>query len=323
MKNTLETRLGIFFALAVVAAVIIMEVVGGFEFFKRGKHVVARFNSVQELRRGDLVKMAGVEIGRVEEIRLTGNRVEVSLKLSSFENVKTDSRASVKFTGLMAQNFVSLSFGSPSAPKVENGTVLESTEQPDLSALMLKLEDVAKGIEKFTASISGDSIQNVLGPLTDFLKENSPRLAAVLGNMKSISAQIVEGKGSMGKLIYDDTLYVSTLAAVTNLNTTAGDIKVAVEQAQKIVNDVTEGKGTLGKLTKDEALYQETTVAMTNLKEILQKINKGQGSVGTLVNDASFLKNAQMSLQKLDKATEGLEDQGPLSVLGLAITHLF
>jgi phospholipid/cholesterol/gamma-HCH transport system substrate-binding protein len=76
-------------------------------------------------------------------------------------------------------------------------------------------------------------------------------------------------------------------------------------------------------LTKDEALYQETTVAMSNLKEILQKINRGQGSVGVLVNDASFLKNAQMSLQKLDKATEGLEDQGPLSVLGLAITHLF
>jgi phospholipid/cholesterol/gamma-HCH transport system substrate-binding protein len=300
-----------------------MEVVGGFEFFRRGRHVTARFNSVQELRRGDLVKMAGVEIGRVEEIRLAGNRVEVSMKLSAYENVRTDSKASVKFTGFMAQNFVSLTFGSPTAPRVENGTVLESTEQPDLSALMLKLEDVAKGIEKFTGTISGDSIQNVLGPLTDFLKEGGPRLVAVLANMKAISAQILEGKGSMGKLIYDDALYTSTLSAVTNLNATAGDIKSAVEKAQRIVTDVTEGKGTLGKLTKDEALYQETTVAMSNLKEILQKINRGQGSVGVLVNDASFLKNAQMSLQKLDKATEGLEDQGPLSVLGLAITHLF
>jgi len=62
---------------------------------------------------------------------------------------------------------------------------------------------------------------------------------------------------------------------------------------------------------------------MTNLKEILQKINQGKGSVGTLVNDSSFLKNAQLSLQKLDKATEGLEDQGPLSVLGIAVQHLF
>ena len=47
------------------------------------------------------------------------------------------------------------------------------------------------------------------------------------------------------------------------------------------------------------------------------------GSVGQLVNDDTFLKNAKLSLQKLDKATEGLEDQGPLSVLGIVAGSLF
>jgi phospholipid/cholesterol/gamma-HCH transport system substrate-binding protein len=62
---------------------------------------------------------------------------------------------------------------------------------------------------------------------------------------------------------------------------------------------------------------------MTNLREILEKMNKGQGSVGKLINDESFLKNGKLSLQKLDKATDSLEDQGPLSVLGLVIGSLF
>jgi len=61
----------------------------------------------------------------------------------------------------------------------------------------------------------------------------------------------------------------------------------------------------------------------TNLKEILQKINQGQGTVGKLLNDESFYKKAKMTLQKVDKATEGLEDQGPLSVLGIAVNGLF
>ena len=73
----------------------------------------------------------------------------------------------------------------------------------------------------------------------------------------------------------------------------------------------------------DEKLYAETTSAMTNLKEILQKINQGQGSVGKLVNDEAFFNNAKMTLQKVEKATEGLEDQGPLSVLGIAVNSLF
>ncbi len=62
---------------------------------------------------------------------------------------------------------------------------------------------------------------------------------------------------------------------------------------------------------------------MTNLKEILQKINRGQGTVGKLINDESLLKNAKMSLQKLDKATESLEDTGPLSVVGTMVNSLF
>ena len=124
-------------------------------------------------------------------------------------------------------------------------------------------------------------------------------------------------------MVQDESLYQAALSAVTNMNETAADIKRVVAQAQNVVADINAGKGTMGKLAKDDALYKEATTAMTNLKEIFQKINQGQGSVGKLVNDESFFKNVKLSLQKLDKATEGLEDQGPLSVLGIAVNSLF
>jgi len=83
------------------------------------------------------------------------------------------------------------------------------------------------------------------------------------------------------------------------------------------MNDVSAGKGTIGKLLTDETLYRATTASMTNLESILIKVNQGQGTVGKLVNDQDFLKNAKLSLQKLDKAADGLEDTGPLSVIGI------
>src|SRR5438552_2569061 len=169
MKNTLETRLGIFFALALIAAFLIMEMLGSFDFFKRGILVHARFNTVQELKEGDPVKMAGVQIGRVEKIRLLEDKVDVTMKLEGRKSqVKTDSKAMVKFAGLMGQNFVSISFGSGAGRKVVNDTIIETEEQPDLNALMVKLENVATRVENATKSLSGDSIQNLLGPLADF-----------------------------------------------------------------------------------------------------------------------------------------------------------
>ena len=57
MKNSLETRIGIFVALVVLAAVFILDIVGGASKFTRGYRLHALFNNVQELKVGDRVKM--------------------------------------------------------------------------------------------------------------------------------------------------------------------------------------------------------------------------------------------------------------------------
>lgn len=323
MRNTLETRLGLFFALALVAATLIFEMIGGTDFLKKGILVRARFDSVQELKPGDPVKMAGVQVGRVESVALTSNKVEVVMKLTRADQVKTDSKATIKFVGLLGQNYVAIDFGSPNGRPVEANTLLDTLDQVDLSTIMVKLDGVAKGVENMAKSFSGDSINNLLGPFADFLKENSPRLSMILSNAQSVSTQIAKGDGTVGKLIYDEQLYQSALATVTNLNSTADEIKSTVAQARSVVDQVNAGQGNLGKLVKEETLYRETTNAMTNLREILQKINQGQGSAGKIVNDETLYKNARMTLQKIEKATEGLEDQGPLSVLGIAVNSLF
>ncbi len=325
MRNTLETRLGIFVALAVIAAVVIIEIVGGPERFTKGYRVSASFNTAQDLQEGARVKMAGVEIGRVEYISLdpTNNKVVVTMKLRKKAEVKTDSVATIKFTGLLGQNFVSVDFGSRSAPLATDGTMLETQEQPDLSAMMAKIDNVATGVENLTKSFTGEKIENLLGPFTDFLKANREPLTATIANLQTVSSQIAQGKGTIGKLINDDALYNSAYASATNLQDVAQEIKATVADARKVVDQVNSGQGTVGKLLHDETLYRETTDSMATLREILQKINQGQGTVGKIINDQDLYKNAKMTLQKLDKATEGLEDQGPLSVMGILVNNLF
>jgi phospholipid/cholesterol/gamma-HCH transport system substrate-binding protein len=322
MKNSLESKLGMFAALAVGAAFVIIEMLGGPEHFMRGYRLYAMFDNVQELKVGDRVKMAGVEEGRVEKIQLEGEKARVTLKMKRNAEVRTDSTATVKFTGLMGQNFVSLDFGTPTAPLAKDGAVLQSKEQPDLSVVMEKIDSVASGVQNLTKSFSGLKIDELLGPFVDFMKDNRAPLTATISNINSVTHQVAQGEGTIGKLIYDQALYNSALDTVSNLQVTLVDARATVTDARSIIAQVNAGQGTAGKLIKDDKLYNETTASMTNLREILQKINQGQGSVGKLVNDQEFYRNAKLTLQKLDKATEGLEDQGPLSVLGIAVNSL-
>ncbi len=325
MRNSLETRLGIFVALAVIAAVLILETVGGVERFRRGYRVNGLFNNVQELKVGDRVKMAGVEIGRVQNLALTNNKVLVTMKIVAARrnDVKTDSIASVKLSGLMGQNYLGIDFGTPGAPPASEDAYLNTEEQPDVSAIMKKIDNVASGVENLTKSFTGFKIDDLLGPLINLIDANQVPLTSTISNVQSITAQISQGKGTVGKLIYEDTLYNSALSSVTKLEDAAAQIKFTIGDARRIIDQVNSGQGTLGKLLKDDTLYRETTESMTNLKEILQKMNQGQGTVGKLLNDQELYRNAKLSLQKLDKATEGLEDQGPLSVMGIIVNNLF
>jgi phospholipid/cholesterol/gamma-HCH transport system substrate-binding protein len=310
MKNSLETKLGIFVILVVFAAWIILETLGGLQMFQSGYRISALFNTAQDLKVGDNVKMAGVDIGHVEAIALADGKVKVTMKLHSDAVVKTDSAAMIKFTGLMGQNFVSVSFGSPDAPKAVDGAVLETEEQPDLNAVMAKLNDAADGIKRFGDAFSGDKISNLVGPLVDFVKQNSGNISGAISNIDNISGQIASGQGTVGKLIYTDQLYDSALGTVTNL-------QEAVTEVRSVVSGITNGQGTIGKLVTDETLYNATTASMTNLNQILFRINHGEGTIGKLVNNQEFYTNAKLTLQKVDKAADSLEDTGPLSVIGI------
>jgi phospholipid/cholesterol/gamma-HCH transport system substrate-binding protein len=332
MKDSIETRLGMFFALAIIAALVILESLGAFAFFWRGYHLHALFKNVQELKVGDAVKMGGVPVGRVESIALTNTFALVTMNLDQKmkDEVKLDSAATVRFTGLMGQNYVDISFGTPAGVKAADDATLPSVEQPDLSVLMGKLDNVASGVENLTKSFSGEQIDKLLGPLTELVQNNKSNLSATLDNAKLISDRIAQGQGTVGKLINSDELYVTALNTVSNLQGTAADIKKASEEAHALLasaNDVIaqvkSGQGTLGKIIYDDALHHQAAGAMTNLNQILEKINNGDGTVSQLINTNSMLRDVKLSLEKVNKATDSLEDTGPLSIMGTMINSLF
>ena len=330
MKNTLEVRLGIFFALALIVAIIILEMVGAADFFKKGYIVHASFKNVQELKKGDPVKMAGVEVGRVDDIRLVDAQARVSMKIEGKYRIKTDSKATIRFAGLMGQNFLYIDAGTPNAPRIEPGGFIETGSQTDMYEMMAKLQNVASGVENLTKSFSAENLSTLIGPMNDFLRQNSTNLTAILSNSASVTLQISQGRGTIGKLIYDDALYNTTMSTISSLQAAGSQAQGFLSEARGmlgkasgVVDEISSGQGTIGRLLKEDKLYVQTTEAMDSLKQILEKVNRGQGSVGKLINDETFLKNARMTLQKVDKATEGLEDQGPLSVLGIAVNTLF
>jgi len=316
MQKISAVLAGLFFLLGVVVLLVVFDLVRGGKALQRGYELKARFNSVHELKIGDPVKQAGVEVGMVKNVMIALTNVEVTLVIKRDVQVNQDAVATIKSIGLFGQNYVGLTFGSRAAGHLEAGSYLQTRERPDFDQLIARIDTVAQGFEGLNTTIgeavkafSGDEAESPFGFLKDFISENRLSISNTLANLDDVTFKLRTGEGTLGKLINDDSLY--------------GKLSDTGENVNQLVASIRKGEGTLGKLMTDDTLYRETTGAMTDLHSILGKINKGEGTVGKLVHDDSLFKGAKLTMQKLDKAAEGIEDQGPLSIIGIAAGALF
>src|ERR1035437_10043475 len=176
--------------------------------------------------------MAGFEVGRVEKIDLAknDNKVDVTLKMRKGIQVHSDSVATIKFTGLMGQNYVSVDFGTRTATVLKEKDLITTADTVDFSAVVQKIDNVASGVENLTKTFTGDKLDNLMGPLTDFIKANKGPLTATIANLQSVSSEIAQGKGTVGKMIYDDTLYNSALATITSASTAITNLQDTVAE---------------------------------------------------------------------------------------------
>jgi ABC-type transporter Mla subunit MlaD len=204
-------------------------------------------------------------------------RVTLRVGVAHQDRIKSDSVATIKFTGLMGQNFVAIQPGLDSVV-MDPGSLLKSQEMADLNTMLTTMNNVARGIEAVTDSFKGVKIDSIVGPMAKFLQANTNRMYSIVGNMETISRQLAEGKGVAGQLLNDEQLYNSLNTTVVNM--------------EKISKLVANGEGTIGKLMTDDALYQQlNTIAedfgqlSSDLKTVSAKIANGEGTIGKLVQD--------------------------------------
>jgi phospholipid/cholesterol/gamma-HCH transport system substrate-binding protein len=197
-------RLGAFMVVAlIVFAVMIFWIGDRQSFFSRTYRISAPFDNVAGLEEGAPVRAGGVRIGTVERIHLPHHpddkiSVELQLQNSTRDVIKKDSIASIETEGLLGSKYVAVSFGSLEAEQVSDGDAIESRPPVDYA-------DVAKKAGEMldTAKEAIDSSKVAIGNVNE-----------ATDDLKSITGKIDGGKGTLGALLNDRSMYQSLNATV-------------------------------------------------------------------------------------------------------------
>ena len=264
-----QLRVGVTVIFAsITLAVLVFLMTGSSGFFTKKIFIKTYVDNASGLRPGAPVRLQGVDIGNVTGIRVVPGKepypVEVMMKITTKyqDAVHKDSIIQLSTAGVLGETFVDIDSTQAKGPSVENGDTLAMRPQPDI-------QDVVRA--------SQGTLQN---------------MDVLLRRVDRIVSFVESGQGSIGKLIYDPSLY-------KQLNAT-------VKEFQGIVNNINSGKGSIGKLINDDELYNRATASVDKLNSIMNQIDTGQGTVGKLIKDPALYNNANQTIAKANKLMDDI-----------------
>jgi phospholipid/cholesterol/gamma-HCH transport system substrate-binding protein len=328
-----QLRVGIFvFAALLILGFLIINSTGTFNPFEKKLKLKARFASADGLHSAAQVQLAGVNIGKVEEVIFlppdtpTDEHVEATMSIQQQfqgkpinEYIRTDSTAQLIATSVLGnEKLINITPGTAQGDPIGENAVLESSSPVSINQLTETGNDLLKQINKI--AVPANEILNKAnrgeGTLGRIVNDESlyrnldQAVAETKGTMVRLQTtlnKVNSGQGSAGRLLNDPALYNS-------LNKT-------VAQLEAIATDIRAGRGSAGKFVSDDALYNETRAAVADLRVSAAKFSSiaddfklisgdlaaGKGSAGRFLKDEQLYDDARNTLTRLNSTSTKLE----------------
>jgi len=318
-KHTTEFWVGLFTLISLLIALYMVFPTGDLRLERQpGYKVHANFPNVAGLDVGDTVRVAGVQVGKVEAIILEENQGRVTLSVDHRVPLYEDATAKTESYGLLGNRYVSIDPGHPRRPRVSpGGAIHSSVSSQELNELFAKLSDVAADIKEVTTNLKKvlggaegeQALREILTNTRDLSKELVDTVRQNQDEFRQITKQVALLTRQMQEMVSENREAVRrTLAAVPE---TAENVREITADARRLLNDHYEDiSETLSNLRLASLQLEASLKAM---EEISGKIREGEGTLGKLIQDETLYTEAQSTLREMRNLIEDLREQAPIS----------
>lgn len=191
MKWTTEAKVGAFtLAGLILCAVVLAQLSHLVLFGKDGYPLEAVFHEVGGLSKGNVVRYSGVEIGRVDDVRVRGQNVAVRLKINDDVQIPRNSQFTIETTGVMGEHYVAIVPGDGAGGYLTAGDTVAGGPTGGMDALMRKADRLIVSMQQ-----AMDSVNRVVGD-----EEMQASLKQTISNAEVLSGQLIVLSGSIESL---------------------------------------------------------------------------------------------------------------------------
>jgi len=212
-NEKLELKVGLFIGLGIFIGFLIVFSLSDVYLLQKGYKVNVLFDFVNGIKQNAPIRLAGVNVGEVKEIHLyydenaKRTRVRLGLWIAGDAKLETDCVARINTLGLLGEQYLEIT--------------------PGKADRFLKPGDNIDGRNPINVGMQMEKMSELVGSASKMFKSVS------------------EGKGTIGKLIMDDTIY---------------------NDLETIFGRLADGEGTIGKLLAKDDIYNDVEELVSDIK---------------------------------------------------------
>ncbi len=290
-----KVGLFVFIGLALIAG-LLLNFSRSAGLFKRKYHVTMTTRSVAGLKEGADVSLSGVRIGNATRIELDHKNKGVTVELTILAEfpLRKDSRFVIEQQGVLGDQFVNVTPGSPEEPLLKDGDVVEGTEPFNLQEVAQSANSLIKRFEQLGATVNeavtrlNDQVLDTrtLSNLSLTFQHFESASARAAGLMDNASGMISNSRPVLALSLTNLLHFSSKLDKVamdvdetilTNkveLNEAMKNLRAATADLKLMTADMQSGKGMVGGLLKDEDMRSNLSLTVSNLAVLGSNLNR-------------------------------------------------
>jgi phospholipid/cholesterol/gamma-HCH transport system substrate-binding protein len=255
--------------------------IGNLHPFAHTYRLSARFSDASGVFKGDAVKLAGVDVGRVQGTKIENGTAVVSFTVNKAVKLTSDSVVAIRWRNVLGQRFLYLYPGDGQGRVLADGGFIPESHTEtaaDIGEFLNRLGPILKAIDPEKANAFIDAVDTALSG-------NEGAVRALIGNGATLAGRLAQMDQQVKTLIGSSDVVVTTYAnqdkaiasIIDSLAQLGGRLHAMTGDIDSVVTNFADVQQQLDRLLRDN--QQNIDVSLSDLSSVLANLDRNKGNL--------------------------------------------
>jgi phospholipid/cholesterol/gamma-HCH transport system substrate-binding protein len=273
-----EIGVGILVIVAAALLAFMSIKVGGIGAIGDQIEIQVNLGDAAGLTEGAAVRVAGVQVGQVDTMRVDHNQARLTVSLGSSAQIREDAKVQVRARSVLGEKYLEITPISRDTPLLKTGATLSVTTP------QTEIDELVNSLGPLVTAMDAEAMHQAMVKLGDELERDPDQLARMLGNIDTIINNGAKASASLDGLMSETRSTLSSVRQVTS------DARPIIQRTGRIMERVDTASEDLPQISSDvSAMVADARTMIKDSHALMSRLERSSVKLERVLDNVADL----------------------------------